>query len=178
MIFDKTDKGREEIATRKHHLSSKFRPLLVMTDGNHSAEYLLAKVAGLGIDQHALDELLKHGFIYLLDEEPAPAAERVTAPRRIGPSSVPVSGTPVPKLADGETQLNALSHFFNETIRNTIGLRGFALQLKVERANSIDEFRALRAPYLEAVFKAKGADTALSLGGRLDELLDMHLPTQ
>lgn len=149
-----------------------------MIDGKHSAEYLLAKVAGLGIDQHALDELLVHDFIYLLDEVPTPAAEPVIAPRLIDPSSVSVSGTPAPKLADGETQLDALSHFFNETIRSTIGLRGFALQLKVERANSIDEFRALRAPYLEAVFKAKGAETALGLGGRLDELLAMHLPTQ
>ncbi|MFD2272493.1 hypothetical protein ACFS07_18645 [Undibacterium arcticum] len=40
-------------------------------------------------------------------------------------------------------------------LKSTIGLRGFTLQLKVERANTVADFRELRQPYLEAVLKAK-----------------------
>ena len=55
----------------------------------------------------------------------------------------------------------------------SIGLRGYTLQLKVEKAGSIDEFRALRDPYLEAVLKAKGKEIARSVRTRLDQLLYM-----
>jgi hypothetical protein len=41
----------------------------------------------------------------------------------------------------------------------------------VEKAASIDDFRALRLPYLQAVYKAKGSEMALSLRDRLDHLL-------
>ena len=74
-------------------------------------------------------------------------------------------------LPDGETQYQSIYNFYSETIKNTVGLRGYALQLKVERAGSIEDFRALRTPYLEAVFKAKGAEMARSLRDRLDQLL-------
>jgi hypothetical protein len=52
-----------------------------------------------------------------------------------------------------------------------MGLRGYALQIKVEKAVSIEDFRHLRRPYLEAVLKAKGSEMTRSLRARLDELL-------
>ncbi|AMP00909.1 hypothetical protein CAter10_3394 [Collimonas arenae] len=52
-----------------------------------------------------------------------------------------------------------------------IGLRGYGLQLKVERASSVQDFRELRQAYLEAVLKSKGEEIARSLRGRLDQLL-------
>src|SRR3712207_7164496 len=42
-FYDKTDKGREEIATRKHHLSARLRSLLLVIDGKHDAEGILEK---------------------------------------------------------------------------------------------------------------------------------------
>ena len=74
-------------------------------------------------------------------------------------------------LRDGETQFQALYNFFNETIRSVIGLRGFTMQLKVERAATIADFRLLRTAYLEAVLKAKGPEMEHSLRNRLDQLL-------
>ena len=76
-------------------------------------------------------------------------------------------------LRDGETQYQALYNFFNETIRSAIGLRGYALQLKVERATTIADFRALRQAYLEGVLKAKGPELEHSLRNRLDQLLSL-----
>lgn len=62
-------------------------------------------------------------------------------------------------------------HFFTETIKSAIGLRGYALQLKVEKAASLEDFRALRQSYLDAVFKARDSEMERNLRIRLDHLL-------
>jgi hypothetical protein len=167
LVFDKTDKGREEIATRKYHLSAKLRGLLLIIDGKHSGESLLKKFAGVGLSDQVLKELLENDFIHTIAPAaaaPEPANIDATVAQQEKPASTGV-------LAEGETQYQSIYNFYSETIKNTIGLRGYALQLKVERAGSIEDFRALRTAYLEAVFKAKGAEMARSLRDRLDQLL-------
>ncbi|MRW87654.1 hypothetical protein GJ698_26640 [Pseudoduganella sp. FT26W] len=66
----------------------------------------------------------------------------------------------------------AVYDFYTKTIKSTIGLRGFTLQLRVEKAATLDELRTLRGPYLEAVQKAKGRDKAALLAQQLDQLLN------
>lgn len=160
-IYDKTDKGREEIATRKHRLPSRLRTLLVMIDGKQRGDDLLAKVAGIGLTTDSIGELLNNGFIQAIAQlEPlAPKTVQTSAPTA---SEMPLAGS---------HQFQAIYAFFNETIKSTLGLRGYALQLKVEKASSVDDFRALRDPYLEAVLKSKGKETAHGLQLRLDQLL-------
>jgi hypothetical protein len=165
-IFDKTDKGREEIATRKYQLASRLRTLLVLVDGKQSTADLLKKVSGLGLNEESMAELLNGGFIQNLTIFTATAAPDAN------PAAVsPELGLTEDILPPGESQFTAIYHFYTETIRSMIGLRGYTLQLKVEKAASIDEFRSLRQPYLDAVLKAKGNEIARSLGSRLDQLL-------
>lgn len=174
-IFDKTDKGREEIATRCHHLASRLRSLLVLIDGKHDVDNLLKKVAGLGLDEHSIADLLEAGFIQETarngssDVLPAEVSGAVPAPDTAAPSAVAQVGDAI--LPEGDNQFEAIYHFYNETIKSTLGLRGYGLQLKVERASSIEDFRLLRPAYLEAVLKAKGSEMARSLRDRLDQLL-------
>lgn len=68
-IFDKSQKGREEIATRKHGLAQRLRALLVMIDGQRSSADLLEKVSGLGLDEHSIQELLDNGYIHVIDSQ-------------------------------------------------------------------------------------------------------------
>jgi hypothetical protein len=63
LIYEKSDKGREEIATRKYQLASKLRTLLVMVDGVQAAEELLKKVAALGLTEQNLNELVEQDYI-------------------------------------------------------------------------------------------------------------------
>lgn len=161
LTYDKTEKGREEIATRKHQLPSRLRTLLVMVDGKHNSDDLLKKVAGLGLNAQSLEELLTGEFIHALQ------APEVLPP---APEAAPEAVAPI-ELPTGETQFAALYHFYTETIKSTIGLRGYGLQLKVEKAGTIEDFRALRPAYLEAVLKAKGNDVANELRTRLDQIL-------
>ena len=231
-IFDKTAKGRNEIATRAHHLAPRLRTLLLLVDGKRDTVELMVKVAGLGLNEKSLVELLDGAFIQVAGSaapaevaptapSPAPATfAALTAPSTssapalsltttaaspvpaLADASVanaptsPVAGPPAPAeadlsieaavitpprplavgrgiLRDGETQFQALYNFFNETIRSAIGLRGFTMQLKVERAATIADFRLLRPAYLEAVLKAKGPEMEHSLRNRLDQLLGL-----
>lgn len=169
-LFDKTDKGREEIATRKYQLASRLRTLLVLVDGKHSADDLLNKVAGIGLTQASMTELLENGFIQPVTVAPPPPPPETTPSMEA--VSVAVSEIQTESaLPDGQNQFQAIYHFYTQTIKSMIGLRGYALQLKVEKAGSIEDFRTLRQPYLEAVLKAKGDEAARSLRQRLDQLL-------
>lgn len=191
-IYDKTDKGREEIATRKYQLPAKLRPLLVMIDGQRPFEVLAKNFAGLGLAEEAIGELLSHEYISLVggvpaanEPELAPAAPRPPASARA--RMLARTAARQEKLAAGiDTQLmqdepdepaessasiRALYDFFTQTIKSTMGQDGIELQLKVEESTRIADFRAVRLPYLQAVFAAHGREMVLSLRDRLDMLL-------
>lgn len=171
-IYDKTEKGREEISTRKHHLAPRLRTLLVLVDGKQTHDELLSKVGGIGLNEESLAELINGGFIEArVAVPPAPVAK--TLPEASSAQAAVERQRPDEEyvLPEGQTQYQAIYQFYTETIKSTIGLRGYTLQLKVEKAGSIEEFRALRQPYLEAVLKAKGNEMARSLKHRLDQLL-------
>lgn len=169
-IYDKTAKGKEEIATRKYQLAPRLRTLLVLIDGRRGEDELLRNVAGLGLGASALAELLEHGYIVLatsyvaLAEEPLPAELSLAEP---APAAQAQQSAQAAQIA----QFQSIYDFYNKTIKNTIGLRGFTLQLKVEKASSVAELRELRHPYIEAVQKARGSETAAALARQLDQLL-------
>lgn len=209
-VFDKTDKGREEIATRKYHIPARMRALLLLIDGKRTREQLLGNVAGLGLDHNSIEELLSLELIFSVPgTEPvivakpvfeaagsararamARQAARVAAPSPAS-SSVPVPVTayhaeaapPDVGAIDVVTTLNGgvsqatvaqtgeLHAFYNRSIKANLGLRGMMLQLKVEKADGIEQLRDLRLPFLEAVLKAKGSEVALALRDELDALL-------
>ena len=169
-IYDKTAKGKEEIATRKYQLAPRLRTLLVLIDGRRTEEELLRNVVGLGLGASALAELLEHGYIVLatsyvaLAEEPSSAELSLAEP---APAAQAQQSAQAAQIA----QFQSIYDFYNKTIKNTIGLRGFTLQLKVEKASSVADLRELRHPYIEAVQKARGSETAAALARQLDQLL-------
>lgn len=169
-IFDKTDKGREEIATRTYQLAPRLRTLLVLVDGKQTTADLLKKVAGIGLTENSITELLENGFIrtVITAIPTAPAAAVPEIATKTRKTTVQAADAILPQ---GQSQYQAIYQFYTATIKSTIGLRGYALQLKVEKASSIDEFRELRQPYLDAVLKARGNEMARSLRDRLDQLL-------
>lgn len=182
IIYDKTEKGFEEIQTRKHHLASRLRSLLVLVDGKTSDDGLLKKVAGLGLTAESLSELLQHGFIAASSMKSTAQhdVQQPTAPQAAAPqqaAAVPQQDTAAPTapqtavLAEGETQYQALYNFYTSTVKANLGLRGVTMQLKVERCSSIDDFKVLRQTYIEAITKSKGQDMANSLAAQLDQLL-------
>ena len=187
-IYDKTDKGREEIATRKYHVAAKLRTLLVMIDGRQPLASLMRNLGPLGLSEEHVDLLLGEEYIVLVG---GGAAESATEPAPQPAARAPVSARArmlarnaarqermqgiehdeQPDVADEAIRFRAVYAFYNETITPTLGLRGMPLQLKVEKAAAIGDLRALRLPFLQAAIKARGRDAALELRGRLDDLL-------
>ena len=172
IYYDKTEKGREEISSRKYQLPSKLRPLLVMIDGKHGSDELLKRLAAIGLTQENLEELLRLGFI-------APIQVSVPAPVELARKDKPqvVEDTkPETKETSKETtpaeKIANLRQFFTETIKGNLGLRGFTLQLKVERAETLEDFISLSEDYVEALYKAKGQQIARNLEARLQVLID------
>jgi hypothetical protein len=210
-VFDKTDKGREEIATRKYHIPARMRALLLLVDGKRTLEHLLGNVAGLGLDRSSIDELLAQDLIFMVPgSEPIvvskPVVETATSARaRALARQAARLASPSPAMAfsaqlesgridttseraeidaiddviassalvtqDTVALSGALHAFYNRSIKAALGLRGMMLQLKVEKADGIEQLRELRTPFLEAVVKAKGADMATALRDELDALL-------
>ncbi|MFZ6871336.1 hypothetical protein ACO0LF_04615 [Undibacterium sp. Di27W] len=168
-IYDKTEKGREEITTRKYQLAPRLRTLLVMIDGKQTAAEIMKKVSALGLTQENLQELLEQEFIVETSVQTDLQTDTSTTAAE-AEANEPSSVSPELSMTDAE-RFQALYSFYNETIKSAIGLRGYGLQLKVERAANIEDFRALRQVYVEAVQKAKGPEMARSLSDRLDLLL-------
>ena len=92
-IFDKTDKGRDEIATRVNHLPARLRTLLLLVDGKRDTAELMVKVAGLGLDEKSLVELLDGDFIQIAGGAPPIQAAPVPQESTAAPVPQPVAAT-------------------------------------------------------------------------------------
>lgn len=203
IIYDKTDKGREEIATRKWHLPSRMRSLLVLIDGKQSDAQLVKKTGGLGLTAQSLDELQENGFIQRVsieaEESPvidgndtldltAPATITNMADNTLG--SIEESQT-IFEASEEETaawraDLNALlqandndgpresrvdmmKSYLADLIKENLGFRGFFLQRKLAKANTLYDIHAFRQAYVSAILHAKGKDKAIALRDEFDE---------
>jgi len=71
----------------------------------------------------------------------------------------------------GADSYQRLYHFFTDVIGNQLGLRGYVLQIKVEKASTLVELAALRDTLGAALQKAKGEITARAIVDQLDEML-------
>lgn len=175
ILYDKTDLGREEIAKRTYHLSPKLRPLLVMIDGKHSGEELLSKLSAIGLHATHLEELLSGGFI----EEVRPdlsITSQATISKQTGfPASDEVAKIDQPEIPLTESRtdtgdvvtMTTVRQFFTDSIKANLGLRGFALQLKVERAESISDFKKLGEDFIESLHNSKGQQFARTVEARM-----------
>lgn len=111
--YQKTDKGREEIATRKYGLSLRLRSILLLVDGKKSGADLITTYPGLGLTDVLLLELERQGYIARVPEiSPSPK----TAPRHIRPSGSRNRGRSSPKKAGREKPLMTETSLILDTI--------------------------------------------------------------
>lgn len=161
VVFAKTEAGKAEL-TRRGNVPQRLRTLLVMIDGVQPAGKFIDAMQGVGVAENAFADLEKLGLI----ERVRQAAAAAPAPATAAPAAAPIA------ISDkAREQLHELRAFFNETVRDAIGLRGFTLQLKVERASTLEDYRGLRDAYIAAVRKNKGDVIADAFAARLDMLL-------
>ncbi|MBP0618801.1 hypothetical protein [Cupriavidus consociatus] len=190
-IYRKTDAGQDEIRTRARKLDHKLRALLLMVNGERRGQDLLAQVAAMGVGPDAMDMLAAQGLVEPVQEAaPALAATAADAPARTsnaatdtnmfsvyamrhapgaGPAAMHDPTQPTHSAAEIDA-FQRLYHFYTEVIGQHLGLRGYMLQVKVEKAQDLPALLILREPLHAALLKAKGEITAHAILRELDTI--------
>ncbi len=155
-VFQKTDKGREEISKRTHRVEAKRRTLLILVDGQSDAANLAEKVAHMGDAMAMLETLWSEGFIEPLGEAPAAAPEAAPATTSLPGASTAPGASAVP------VTLDQLKRAACTQIERLMGPDGDALALKIEKTATREEFLAearKARDALKAFLGAKKAET-------------------
>jgi len=174
-IYRKTEAGRDEIRDRARKLPPQLRTVLLMVDGQRSLAELRQVAAGVKAPDDALERLLAEGLI-----EPLAAAHGFDAAGlaqavggRAAPTPAPAQVAPVPAAAPAPTDSGTprtageagdyvrLYEHMSEAVRAHLGLRGYFLQLKIERCTDADGLRRVLPELRQALAKSRGEDFAV-----------------
>ncbi|MEO7325249.1 MAG: hypothetical protein ABIW82_10520 [Dokdonella sp.] len=139
-FLSKTDAGRAEMQTRANKLPSALRSILLLVDGRRDVALLRRLSDGL------------HG--------PADALEQLMALQLIAAAETP-EPAPANAVSDVAMRYSMLSGLMSEAVRQHLGLRGFFMQLKIERCADFAELELLLPDVAEAVAKARTREYAL-----------------
>ena len=161
-IYQKTEKGQDEIRTRANHLDQRHRAVLLMINGEKTCDDILVQLQPLGMTQAVFDELENAGYI----RTHVPGATTVKAAPATSPALAATSKEPA---AEGYQRLY---RFYTETISRYLGLRGYLLEMKVEKASNVAELVALRDTLKAALGKTRGEPDTSNVIAQLDLLID------
>ena len=153
-VYKKTQKGMNELLARTPDIDARLVSVLILVDGVRDATEVnrLAQEAGLPVD--ALEILFHGGFIdRKFKGSAAPADAKIDAPAEQAASKKPAQTSQLQKF-------NALYAHLVEETKALLGLRGFIFQLRIERASTPMELKALIEPIGRAIEKKHGFEMA------------------
>lgn len=162
VVFAKTPKGHDEIATKSGGLSPRVRRLLIFVDGKRSVEELRSMLPADDL-QHTLGMLEEEGYIEFHDIVGIPpgAATPSTLPPITAFSELP--GTPDP------VRLQQARNFMINTLNAFVGALGTSSLLdRLENAAGHLELRGLYDEWYHSIVMSRdGKREAESLRGKL-----------
>ena len=173
-VYQKTDKGQEEIRTRAHRLDQRHRALLLMVNGEKTCDEILVQLQPLGFDQSVFGALEQDGYIRLHSAESVAHAKSVS----LSTSAAAAASTPTPNSAPaaagggGDEGYQRLYRIYTENISRYIGLRGYLLEMKVEKAANVADLVALRDSLKTSLVKTRGEPETSNVIAQLDLLID------
>lgn len=147
----KTNEGRDEIEHRTRKLPPMLRSILLIVDGERSARHLRDLAASLHGPADALEQLEQMG---LIASSPAVAAS-LAVQVRPAPAAAPMSAP--------AQRYQTLYALMSEAVREHLGLRGYFLQLKIERCATSEELAAVLPELSAALAKARKDDVAAQI---------------
>lgn len=169
LILKKTDKGMEALRARDPALPHRMRPAFIMFDGQKSIEQVMALSSSAGGQLQVLEDikqLLQQGLLELLRSGDAsqPTAstndliDSLAVPTQPAPPAAAVAAPAAPLAAPaaisdpGERYIKAYAAA--SQLVSGLGLKGFRLQLQLEKAQGYDGLVAV-LPKLREVIDAK-----------------------
>ena len=141
-IYAKTEEGLREINERTHNLPTSLRSLLIMVDGNRTVAEVLDRARAVRADAAAFATLERVGLI----------ARRFGAPSSAGaqPSG---SDDEIKRFAAARRQIE-------EAIGRHLGLRGYAMTMRVKRTQNLRDLKDLLPDLGQALAKRLGVADA------------------
>lgn len=135
-IYRKTEKGRNEIATRANRLGLRERAMLIMVDDKTTRAGLLAKNAH-PTSEGILNSLLADGYIEIVSgsgaEAAAPAAAAEASPAAAAAAAV---------AASVEVSIESATRFACRALVTLLGPGADDLTTLVEKCKGVDELTA------------------------------------
>jgi len=173
-VPNKTDAGRDEITSRALKLPNGLRSILLMVDGQRNVAQLRGVMSGLKSPDDALTQLQALGLIAVPQSLAAAAAATIRDSARPAPPVSPPAERNVQAYAESAPSTtastasgySALYTLMSDTVREHLGLRGYFLQLKVERCTDVGELLALLPDFSTALAKARDTDFAQEMERR------------
>ena len=153
-VYKKTEKGMNELLAPSPQIDARLVSVLILVDGQRDAAEVNRLANEVSLPADALDILFHGGFIDQKFKGSAGPADPKNEPRR-----QPV----VSKPGDASARLkgfNALYSYLVEETKALLGLRGFVYQLRIERAATLLELKALIEPIGQSVLKKHGFEIA------------------
>ncbi len=186
-IYRKTAKGITEIESRAHNLHPKLRSVLIMVDGHRSDDDLARFVAHAPESTQMLQEA---GFIDVLMRTAggsppavsaaptAPAAlasSGLTRPGGLAPApasvlSAPMPLAPPPSRTDAPVGFDARRRALLRAFNDLLGPAGEDMAVRLERARTAEDLRALLQPAVQLVGSVRGKGAAEAFIKQADAL--------
>ncbi len=139
IVYEKTEKGVEEIQTRKNNLPQKFRTLLIVVDGKKTRGNILNQFSTLEGAVAVLDELEQKGFIMKKADVLAPGVFTAEEEKK-------------------RTQL--AKAFMINTLNDAVGSMGLSLIESLRACETLEELKGHFENYLYAIKSGRGKTTA------------------
>lgn len=163
LVYQKSAKGSEAIATRQHGLSPKLRSLLILIDGKRDYPELARISNTLGDTEQLLGQLLDAGCI-----EPVPKAARAAAalaPKVAAP--VPIHGSasaaaPATSISLADARRHAVRRLID-----IVGPNADEICMRIESARSVADFLAAVAQAEAMVRLFRGANSAAEFAAEM-----------
>lgn len=144
LLYAKTAAGRQEIEDRGRRLPAALRSILLMVDGRRGDDELRGLLPGLRAPQDALDQLAGMQLIEVVGGSATAAAPRAFTEGR----------------GQDPELYQRLYEWMSESVRRHLGLKGYFMQLKVERCTDAAALERLWPEMVAAIGKARS--TALA----------------
>jgi len=155
-IYAKTEEGMRELKERKRNLPVALRTLLIMVDGNRTVAEVLERSRTLRVDIDAFSLLERNGLI----------AKRFSAPSSVEAPASAESPTDseVKRFLKGQERMS-------DAITEHLGLRGYLMMLRLQRAGNVRDLRDLLPDFAQALVKRVGVDAATPIVTELERII-------
>jgi hypothetical protein len=149
-VYAKTATGHAEIGRRSRRLSATLHAVLLLVDGCRDVRTLRGLCTGLRAPADAVERLLD---LNLIGE---PEAGAVPDPREASEAAV---------------RYTLWSHILSDAVRTHLGLRGFFLQLRIERCHSAEDLDALVPAIAAEIARRRGSRIAQAWTSEIGKLM-------